>query len=212
MARKLRTVPAFLTSRGLRMIGVAIAVTACAQTPLEPDVRDKLRLSLSEDPDLPWCSEVDDPQPGENCIPDEDPPPDGGTNYDPLANNYYYGSYTHLGAQSTDADVDNNQSIAYNYDNTAFNEDSRDWANPDAYGVSDWPAAVAAGQAAIGAGRALARTSHIRQAVINGLRWARDVTAGIAAGLLAASWPRFTANPEDVPVEEFDFMFDYSNR
>lgn len=149
-------------------------------------------------------------------IPSEECGGDDGGGYD---TSYNYGSYTHYGESATDPDVNGYQADAYTEDQDAFAEYAYAW--DDAEAVAAWPAAVAAVRAgASGAryaarvGARLARTSRIRDGVRSGARWARDVSVAVAAIALAGRWPVAFAyeQPDDIPISEFDFMFDYAEQ
>jgi hypothetical protein len=131
----------------------------------------------------------------------------GGGTYD---TSYDYGYYSTGGGYSYDWDVNYYQQAAYDQDLYAFDQYYHNWDDPDA--VAFWAPAVVAGvTAAARAGRALARTSRIRQAVTSGARWARDVSVAVAAALLVGGWQMaYDYAPEDIAVSEFDFMFDYA--
>ena len=133
---------------------------------------------------------------------------------------YDYGTYYYSSdVVSTDPDVNDYQNSAYEYDQTAFDPYSRDWSDPNAEGVYNFPLAVAAARASaaglsslVGAGRALSQTSSFRQSVAQGARYARDVTAGVAGGMLVGRWPWANTPPAEIPESEFDFMFDYATQ
>lgn len=185
--------PGWRTLRVLAPLAL-VASAACSdgKTLLEPDVK-ALKYSSCETQIIP------DPECG------------GGGSFSTSWD--YYGDYYHYsGAASHETDVDNMQQVAHANDVYAFDEYSRDWNNPDAYAVAAWPAAVGAGvRAAVGAGRALARTTRFRNAVGAGARWATNVAAGVAASMLYGGFPLAQGQAvEDVPLQEFDFMFDYA--
>lgn len=117
-----------------------------------------------------------------------------------------YGSYSAWGGYATDANVDQLQNQAYSGDPTAFEQYSRNWDNFEE--VQYWPAAV--GVAAIRVGRHLASTPYVRAYAAQGARWALDVAVHVGAHLLQQAVYYINATPESVPLDRFDFMFDYA--
>jgi hypothetical protein len=194
-----------------RYIGFAAVVLivggafACADVPLAPDAP-----LFGTNPEYPCADDCGEPEQGG----------DGSSGTSDLIA-YKYGDYYHPeGPHATDADVDYFRLAFFDEDSTAFLANSRDWNNPDDPGVLGYPGAVLAAQYAavaavhgVHAARRLAATPQVRQAVQEGYRWARNVTAGVAAALLSRGmeWPQY-ADPDDIPVEEFDFMFDYATQ
>lgn len=97
------------------LAGALIVATACSEMPVAPEL--ELELTLNE-----------------TCIICEDG--NGNQYHNPLVNDHFYGSHSWKGGNSTDPDVNHHQEITFQYDSSAYTENSRDWTNPDIEAVS----------------------------------------------------------------------------
>ena len=194
---------------GRRAIGRALALaalvftgTACAddESPVgpAPELRTNEQFPCADD-----CGETGGDDGG-----------GGGGGYN---TSYDYGAYAYTYRSTTltltDASVNLSQADAFAIDSLAFVASSRDWNDPET--VAAWPAAAVVGgvRGAVAVGRLLMQTSAVRQNVLQGARWARDIAVAVGNELQRQAFPVSpTEDINAIPTSDFEFIFDYAKQ